>query len=107
MLTRHLRRRSAAILVVSTTAAMLVLGAVVAVPAASAAQPPVGLGTAAQFAVLAGSTITNTGSSVISGSLGLDPGTAITGFPPGIVTPPSTQYAADGVALQAQSDLTT
>ncbi len=106
MFTRPLRRWSAAVLAVSTTAAMLVLGAVVAQPA-SAAQPPVGMGTAAPFAVLAGQTVTNTGPSVISGDVGLDPGTAITGFPPGIVTPPSTTYAADGVALQAQSDLTT
>ena len=106
MFTRPLRRWSAAVLAVSTTAAMLVLGAVVAQPA-SAAQPPVGMGTAAPFAVLAGQTVTNTGPSVISGDVGLDPGTAITGFPPGIVTPPGTTYAADGVALQAQSDLTT
>jgi len=64
------------------------------------------MGTAAPFAVLAGQTVTNTGPSVISGSIGLSPGTAITGFPPGTETN-GTQYAADGVALQAQNDLTT
>ncbi|MGA3354975.1 MAG: ice-binding family protein [Acidimicrobiales bacterium] len=74
--------------------------------AASAAQPPVGLGTAASFAVLAGTTVTNTGPSTISGDLGVSPGTAITGFPPGKVIN-GTQHAADAVALQAQSDLTT
>jgi hypothetical protein len=106
MFTRPLRRWSAGAMAVSTTAALLVLGVAVTSPAASAAQPPVGMGTAAPFAVLAGSTVTNTGPSVISGSIGLDPGTAITGFPPGTQTNGST-YAADAVALQAQNDLTT
>jgi ice-binding like protein len=105
MFTRPLRRWSAGVMAVSTTA-LLVLGVAVASPAASAAQPPVGMGTAAPFAVLGGSTITNTGPSVISGSIGLDPGTAITGFPPGTQTNGSV-YAADAVALQAQNDLTT
>ena len=57
------------------------------------------LGTAANFAVLAGSTITNTGSSSINGDLGLSPGTLVTGFPPGQVN--GTVYTADSVALQA------
>ena len=66
------------------------------------------LGTAGNFAVLAGSTVTNTGPSVIDGGdMGVGPGTAITGLPPGLVTPPFTTHAADAVALQAQLDLTT
>ena len=66
------------------------------------------LGTAGDFAVLAGASISNTGSSVISGGhAGTSPGTAITGFPPGLVTAPHVIHAADAVALQAQSDLTT
>ena len=66
------------------------------------------LGTAGDFAVLAGTTVTSTGPSVINGGdVGVSPGTAITGFPPGIVVPPFTQHSADGVALQAQNDLTT
>lgn len=66
------------------------------------------LGTAGNFGVLAGSTVTNTGPSIISGGdVGVSPGAAITGFPPGIVTPPYTIHVADAVAAQAQSDLTT
>jgi hypothetical protein len=74
--------------------------------ASTARAAAVGLGTADGFAVLAGSTVTNTGPSVISGNLGVYPGNAVTGFPPGIVTR-GTIHAADGVALQAKSDLAT
>ncbi len=62
------------------------------------------LGTAANFAVLAGSTVTNTGSSSVLGDLGVSPGTAVTGFPPGTVV--GTIHAGGTVADQAQSDLT-
>ena len=64
------------------------------------------LGTAQSFAVLGYSTVTNTGSSVITGDLGVSPGTAVTGFPPGVVAGGSI-YAADTVAQQAQTDATT
>jgi Ice-binding-like/PEP-CTERM motif len=65
----------------------------------------VDLGTAGSFAVLAGSTVTNTGPTTIQGNVGVSPGTAITGFPPGSVN--GTIYSAGTVAAQAQSDLTT
>jgi type VI secretion system secreted protein VgrG len=69
----------------------------------AATQPS--LGTALNFAVLAGSTITNTGPTVITGNLGLDPGSAVTGFPPGSVT--GAEHISDAVALQAKNDLVT
>jgi type VI secretion system secreted protein VgrG len=64
------------------------------------------LGSAGSFAVLAGSTVTNTGSSVVNGNLGVWSGTSITGFPPGTVNLPGVLHADDVVAHQAQSDLT-
>lgn len=72
---------------------------------AQAATASVPLGTAGTFSVLAASTVTNTGPSSLDGSLGLSPGSAITGFPPGIVVPPSNTENSNAVALQAQSDL--
>ena len=63
------------------------------------------LGTAEGFAILAGSTVTNTGPSIITGNVGVSPGTAVVGFPPGTVVT-GTIHAADPVAAQAQSDVT-
>jgi hypothetical protein len=94
----------------SFLAACLVLGTAIAViiatqSVAGAAVATVNLGTAGSFGVLAGSTVTNTGATIVNGDLGVSPGTAITGFPPGIVN--GAVHDADGVALGAQSDLTT
>lgn len=73
-----------------------------------AAEATVYLGSTENFAVLAGSTVTNTGTTVISGSaggnVGLSPGTSVTGFPPGTISD-GTIHAADAVALQAQTNL--
>jgi len=82
--------------------------------AAAVSQPD--LLTAGSFAVLAGTTVTNTGLSVVGppiiapilgGDLGVSPGTAVVGFPPGVVLAPGVIHAADAVALQAQADTTT
>jgi hypothetical protein len=97
------RARGVASAVLLATACATCLGALATEPA-GAAQPPVGLGTAGSFAVLAGSAVTNTGPSVVNGDLGIAPGTAITGFPPGLVN--GAMHPTDAVAGQAQSDLT-
>lgn len=70
---------------------------------AQAAAPPVGLGTAAPFSVLAGSTVTNTGPTTMFGDLGLDPGSSITGAPHAF----GTTHIDDGVALSAKNSLVT
>ena len=64
-----------------------------------------GLGSAANFQVLGGSTVTNTGATVVAGEVGTSPGTTITGFPPGIVTEGGATHMGDALALQAQSDV--
>jgi hypothetical protein len=64
------------------------------------------LGDAQSFAVLANSTVTNTGSSVVSGDVGVSAGSAVTGFPPGIVQN-GIIHNNDAVAQAAQAALTT
>jgi hypothetical protein len=107
---RHVTRRSLAPLV-------LMLAAFAALPQACNQQPKppehfaseqaaISLSTAENFAVLASSTVTNTGPTIINGEVGVSPGTAITGFPPGFVIPPATVHPGDAIAAQAQSDAT-
>src|SRR5579871_3128766 len=70
-----------------------------------ASQQPVRLRSASAFAILAGSTVTNTGPTRINGDVGIYPGSAITGFPPGVIH--GKLHAADTIAAQAELDLTT
>jgi Ice-binding-like len=79
--------------------------ALLATPSLALAATQPNLGTADSFAVLAGSTVTNTGPTMITGDLGVSPGTAVTGFPPGTVS--GAQHKADAVALKAKTDLVT
>lgn len=73
--------------------------------AANAQQAAVGLDSADAFAVLAGSTITNTGPTTITGDVGLHPGTSVTGFDD--VTLNGSMHVNDATAEQAKVDLVT
>ena len=86
--------------------ASIVLGASVLLVSSSAdaAQPPVGLGTADNFSVLAGQGVTNTGPTTVNGDLGTWPNPAVTGAG---LTVNGSVHAADAVAQQAQADTTT
>jgi hypothetical protein len=67
----------------------------------------VNLGSAASFAVLAGTpSVSNMGLSVFYGDVGVSPGSAIIGFLPGVVVPPFALHGNDGPAVTAQADLT-
>ena len=67
---------------------------------------PVNLATSSPFVALGGSTVTNTGPSVLNGDLGVAPGTSLPGFGlPAVVN--GATHDNDAVASQAQSDLTT
>ncbi len=85
----------------------LLFGVLVSGASAYAAGPStINLGTASNFVVLAGSAVTNTGSSVIlNGDLGLSPGTSVSGFPP--ATLDGTQHVADATAFGAKADMVT
>jgi len=61
------------------------------------------LGDAGAFVVLGGSTVTNTGATALTGDLGVSPGTAVTGFPPGTLT--GTIHAGDATAAAAMTAL--
>jgi len=81
----------------------LALAAILARQDARAAQSPIALSSAANFAVLAGTTVTSDGVTTIYGNVGVSPGTTLTG--------PATVIGSidlgDPTAGHAQSDLTT
>ena len=97
------RRRTVAVAALGT--AVVLAWATVGQSPAYAAEAPVGLGTAAAYSVLGGSTVTNTGATRLAGELGVNAGSAITGFPPGKAA--GATHAGDAQAGLAQLDLTT
>lgn len=79
-------------------------GPIFVVPLQSTVQATVPLAGASTFAILAGSAISSTGATTITGDLGLSPGSSVGGFPPGILV--GTQHINDAMANQAKLDLT-
>jgi Ice-binding-like len=80
-----------------------VLSTLIFASSALAATATVGLGSAASFSVLGGSTLTNTGPTTMFGDLGLSPGSSVTGAPQVL----GQTHVDDAVAIGAKSDLTT
>jgi hypothetical protein len=103
--TMNTQRRAATRLLPAGAAAILAVGMLAGgSPVLAAGQMPVGLGSAATFAVLAGApAVTNSGSTVIGGDLGLHPASRVTGFPPGLVN--GETHPGDAAAQQAKVDL--
>ena len=101
-----MRKRNRTMVVLFTALSLLIF---LAMPnTVLAADATVNLGTSAEFAVLAGTTITNTGPTSIGGdvggNIGVSPGSEITGITPDMLSN-GTIHTADAVALQAQADL--
>jgi hypothetical protein len=100
-----------ACLLLSTTIAVTLGAAVPSERGAGAAvssncvQSRVPLGAAGGFRVLAATTVTNTGMTVVTGNVGLSPGSSVTGFPPGIVT--KQIYVNSKAATNGQASLLT
>lgn len=95
--------KNSAVIVLAVCLALGLVGPAVALAATSPT-----LTGAATYSVLAGSIVTNTGATTVSGDLGVSPSIGIpphfTGFPPGIVGPPGGSHDADASAAAAQAD---
>lgn len=77
----------------------------IVIPVQTVVQDSVSIAGASNFAILAGSEITNIGATNITGDIGLSPGTSVGGFPPGILN--GTLYINGVLAEQAKLDLVT
>jgi type VI secretion system secreted protein VgrG len=87
----------------SSTSHLLYITALIGAASSLGAQNT--LGSAQPYGVLGASTVTNTGATVINGNLGLYSGSAVTGFPPGVVN--GETHIHDAIAQQAQADALT
>ncbi len=93
------------VLAVVAVATLVGLGPQAGEAGAALGPAPLALGASGTFGVLAGSTVTSAGVSAVGGDIGVSPGTAVTGFPPGTLT--GTQHLGDPAAAQAHADLAT
>ncbi|TFD72638.1 ice-binding family protein [Cryobacterium gelidum] len=96
-------RRTHLIALPALTILLLLSGLLESQPPAQAATASIDLKTAGSYSVLATDAIASTGNTALSGNAGTSPGTAITGFPPGILA--GSIHAGDGHAMAAQVDL--
>jgi hypothetical protein len=74
------------------------------IPEQTTVHSTVSLNGTSSFAILAGSSVTSTGETTITGDIGISPGSSISGFPPGEYT--GTLHIEDAEAIQAKLDLT-
>jgi len=74
-------------------------------PPPASVQSPVVLASSSDYVILAGSAITSTGATNITGDMGISPGSSLGGFPPGIIV--GVQHVNDADATTAKLDLTT
>ncbi|MET0864884.1 MAG: ice-binding family protein [Nakamurella sp.] len=98
---RTMRRATALVLALAVSTGGLLVATAGGVQAATA----VPLGTADAYAVLAGTGITNTGPTTITGDVGTAPTPSITGQNDITLVPPSAYHQADAEAIQAKVDL--
>ena len=105
-MTKSMRRISVSLFVSLGLVVAVSLTVVPGSPSAHAAESAVGLGNAGSFAVLGAKTVTNTGPTTISGDVGVNPGSAVTGLTAAQVTN-GTIHAADALSGLAQKDLVT
>jgi ice-binding like protein len=106
-----MNNKTRALSLVAGIALIFAVGAMGASTASAVGPTTVGLGTAGGFAVLAGSGITNTGTTTISGDVGSFPTTTETGMgscpAAGCVVLTGTNHAGDATTQGAKTDLTT
>jgi hypothetical protein len=98
------KNRDLTMFVRSDSAALVVCAAFTLCLKLQADQAVVNLGAAANFAVLAGTAVTNTGPTTVNGDVGVWTGTSVSGFPPGEVV--GSMHAGDTAAQLAQAALT-
>src|SRR4051812_2721673 len=101
MITKHLQRMKPILTKLDPKIlTCLLLGFTIPLQLTHAAESRVALGAAGNFGVLAGSTVTSSGATIINGDLGLWPGSSVAGFPPGVVN--GTKHVGDPTAQTAQ-----